>query len=427
LSSVPGERATLAASDPDFRDDPAGLRRMRFVATGMLAALVALLLASVLGQASYPWLAWVRAFAEAGTVGAVADWYAVVALFRHPFGLPIPHTAIIPRNQARIAESLGSFVERNFLAPDLIAERLRTHNGAMAMGSWLATPANSRALVDPIADAIPRLLDTFDDDDVARFFERIAEPRLRAFDPSRLAGSLLQILTDNDRHAPLLDRALRAMEHWLTLNSGLLKAKFSEASRYTPGRFDAYIVDKFVEGIVALMNEVGENPEHPLRSQLDDSIAQTIVWLRTSERSQRIGRIWMRDCIRHLKHEHRYRHLWQQLRGRLRGDITGSDSMFRATASRVLASIGAAVAQDPVLQRKLNAWGLRLVHAMVVRYRHQVPALISDVVRSWDTDEISRKIEAEIGRDLQFIRINGTLVGGTIGLMLHAASLLIAR
>jgi len=426
---MPGDDATLAgsASAPDHRSDPAGLRRMRFVATGMLALLVAVLLVSVLGQSTYPWLAWVRAFAEAGTVGAVADWYAVVALFRHPFGVPIPHTAIIPRNQARIAESLGSFVERNFLAPDLIANRLRTHNGAMAVGTWLAMPANSRVLVDPIADSIPRLLESFDDDDVARFFERIAEPGLRALDPSRLAGDMLQILTDNDRHEPLLDRALHAMEHWLTGHAGLLKAKFSEASRYTPGRFDAYIVDKFVEGIVALMHEVSENPGHPLRRQLDDSIEQLIVWLRTSERSRRIGRIWMRDCIRHLKHEQRYHLLWQQLKARLQDDIAGSDSMFRTTASRVLASIGAAVTQDRVLQRKLNAWGLRLVHAMVVRYRHQVPVLISDVVRGWDTNEISRKIEAEIGRDLQFIRVNGTLVGGTVGVLLHAATLLIAR
>jgi len=426
---MPAEGAGLArsASDAVFERQRAGLRRMRLTATGILAAMIALLIGSVLGQADYPWLAWVRAFAEAGTVGAVADWYAVVALFRHPFGLPVPHTAIIPRNQARIAESLGSFVERNFLAPELVVDRLRSHNTAKAVGGWLASPANSRALVDPVADSIPRLLDTLNDDDIAHFFERAALPQLQALDVSRLAGELLQVLTEKNRHEPLLDQGLRAMEQWLTQNAGFLKAKFSEASRYTPVRLDSYIVDKFVEGIVALMHEVGAHPDHPLRLQLDESIQDQIVRLRTSGRYRRVGRIWMRDCIRHLKRADYSHALWHHLRARLQDDLAHDDSVFRAMLARAVAALGATVASDPVLQDKLNAWWLQLVHAAVSRYRHQVPILIAEVVRGWDTEEISRKLEAEIGRDLQFIRINGTFVGGTVGVILHAAMLLVAR
>ncbi len=406
------------------------LRRMRNAATALLAGMLGLLVLSALGQAHYPslapWLGWVRAFAEAGTVGAVADWYAVVALFRRPFGLPIPHTAIIPRNQMRIAESLGSFVERNFLSPELIVDRLRTHNTAKAAAGWLASPANTRTLADPLVDSLPALLQVLDDDNVARLLERSALPWLRTLDVSALAGTLLQVLTEQQRHQPLLDRGLRGAEQWLTANAGLLQAKFSEASRYTPVRLDAYIVNKFIAGVIALLHEVRCAPDHPLRQQLDDAMQELIVRLRTSERYRRTGRTWMRDCIRHLKREDSYRVLWQRLRAWLNAEAVREDSWMRAMVADMLASLGASVRDDPAQQDRLNAWWLQLVHAAVIRYRHQVPALITEVVKSWDPDEITGKIESEIGRDLQFIRINGTIVGGTVGVLLHAALLWLA-
>lgn len=432
LSFFADDDTRQAHAAPDRPATPAqnGLRRMRRTATAILVAMLVLLVLSALGQAYYPsyasWLAWVRAFAEAGTVGAVADWYAVVALFRRPLGLPIPHTAIIPRNQMRIADSLGSFVERNFLAPELIVDRLRAHNTAKVAASWLASPANSRALADPVVDSLPALLQVLDDDNVARLFERSALPWLRTLDVSALAGNLLQVLTEQQRHQPLLDRGLRAMEKWLTANAGLLQAKFSEASRYTPVRLDAYIVNKFVEGIIALLHEVRSAPDHPLRQQLDEAMQVLIVRLRTSPRYRRTGRSWMRDFIRYLKREDSYRMLWHRLRLWLGSEAAREDSWMRAMVADMLASLGASVRDDPAQQDRLNAWWLQLVHAAVIRYRHQVPALISEVVKSWDPDEITRKIESEIGRDLQFIRINGTVVGGTVGVLLHAALLWLA-
>lgn len=402
------------------------LRRMRTIATSLLLAMLALLVASVLGQPHYPWLAWVRAFAEAGTVGAVADWYAVVALFRHPFGIPVPHTAVIPRNQQRIAENLATFVESNFLAPELIVDRLRTHNTAQSVAAWLAAPGNSRALADPAVDALPALLRVFDDDEVARLIQRGALPGLRALDVSGIAGHLLQILTETQRHQPLLERALTALEAWLADNAGLLQAKFSEASRYTPVRLDAYIVNKFMAGVIALLHEVRTEPEHPLRQQFDDAVRDIIVRLRTSDRYRRIGRLWMRDFLRHLEREDSYRALWQQLRDWISADALRQDSLARAMLADLLASLGASVRDDPALQARLNDWWLRGVQFTVGRYRHLVSRLIAEVVKGWDADEISRKIELEIGSDLQYIRINGTFVGGMAGVLLHAAMLLVA-
>jgi len=294
------ERLRRAAVDAPEDRNAIRLKRMRRTATCLLALMIALLAACAAWQAEYPWLVWLRAFAEAGTVGAIADWYAVVALFRHPLGLPIPHTAIIPRNQQRIADSLGNFVEENFLTPELIIGRLSGHNAAHALARWLAEPANSRAIAGVVADSLPGLLNGIDDADVGRFFDRVVIPRLRTLDVSRAAGGVLKVLTEGDRHQPLLDRGLGALEKWLTANVDLIKAKFSAASRYTPARLDAYIVNRFVEGVIALLHEVAASPDHELRRQFDAAMQDLIVRLQTSAVHRRFGKSLMRDCIRHL-------------------------------------------------------------------------------------------------------------------------------
>ncbi|MFP3564139.1 DUF445 domain-containing protein [Paraburkholderia sp. SIMBA_030] len=403
------------------------LTRMRRTATCLLAVMIALLLVCIPLQARYSWLAWLRAFAEAGTVGAIADWYAVVALFRHPFGLPIPHTAIIAHRQQRIAESLGNFIEENFLTPELIISRLNGHNAAHALAGWLAEPANSRAIADVVADSLPGLLGGIDDAEVERFFDQVVIPQLRMLDVSRAAGGILKVLTEGDRHQPLLDRGLGALETWLKANVDLIKAKFSAASRFTPAPLDAYIVNRFVEGIVALLHEVAASPDHELRRQFDEAVRDLIVQLQTSAVHRRLGRSLLRDCIRHARKGEYCRVLLDHARASVAADLEREHSVLREVAASALASLGRSVRSEPAIQGKLNAWWLELARSLVVRYRRQLSSLITEVVKSWDAQEVSRKIEAEIGRDLQYIRINGTFVGGLIGVVLHAATLAVAR
>jgi uncharacterized membrane-anchored protein YjiN (DUF445 family) len=400
---------------------------MRVAATCLLAGTLLLLLVCVVYQARYPWLGWLRAFAEAGTAGAIADWYAVVALFRHPLGLPIPHTAIIPRNQQRIAASLGQFVEDNFLAPELITARLKHHNASQALAHWLTDRANSEAVADAVVGSLPGLLNAIDADDMTRFIDRIVIPRLRTLDVSRAAGYMLRILAEGDRHQPFVERGLRALEQWLVDNAGLLKAKFSEASRYTPARFDGYIVDRFVEGIVTLVHEVVENPEHALRRQFDGALQDFAGQLQTSTTYRRFGKSLMRDCIRHFRQADYSRVLLDHARGQVMAELGAKRPAARGIATALLVSLGKAIAGAPAIQHKLNAWWLELAHALVVRYRGQLSALIVEVVKSWNAREVSRKIEAQIGRDLQYVRINGTLVGGMAGVLLHAAAFVVAK
>jgi uncharacterized membrane-anchored protein YjiN (DUF445 family) len=416
-----------AESGPGGDRKLVGLKRMRTTATCLLAAMIVLLLTCVFWQAAHPWLAWPRAFAEAGTVGAIADWYAVVALFRHPCGIPIPHTAIIPKNQQRIAESLGSFVEENFLTPEVIVGRLSGFNAAQALAGWLAVRANSSAIADVVAGSLPKLLEGIDETDVEHLFDRLVIPRLRTLDVSRVASQVLDILTEGNRHQPLLDRGLSAMEMWLSENVDLIKAKFSEASKFTPAPLDAYIVNKFVEGIIALIHEVVANPEHELRRQFDGAVQDLSNNLRTSTVYRRFGRLLLRDCIRHLEEGGYYRILLEHVRASLLADLGSARSAVRELIAGTFVSIGKGVASEPSIQHKLNAWWLEIASLLVLRHRHQLSALITDVVKGWDTKEVSQKLEAEIGRDLQYIRINGTFVGGMVGVLIHACVLLVLK
>ncbi|ANB77560.1 hypothetical protein AYM40_28495 [Paraburkholderia phytofirmans OLGA172] len=416
-----------AELDPTGDEKLVRLKRMRTTATCLLAAMIVLLLTCVAWQAAYPWLEWPRAFAEAATVGAIADWYAVVALFRHPCGIPIPHTAIIPKNQQRIAESLGGFIEENFLTPEVIVGRLSGFNAAQALAGWLAVRENSALIADGVAGSLPRLLEDIDETDIEHLFERLVIPRLRTLQVSRMAGQVLNILTEGNRHQPLLDRGLSAVETWLSTNVDLIKAKFSAASKFTPAPLDAYIVNKFVEGIVALIHEVAANPEHELRRRFDVAVQDLSSNLRTSAVYRRFGRLVLRDCIRHLEDGRYYRVLLDHVRAHVLADLGSGRSAVRDMIAGTFVAIGKGVASEPPIQHKLNAWWLDIANLLVLRHRHQLTALITDVVKGWDAKEVSRKLEAEIGRDLQYIRINGTFVGGTVGVLIHACVLLVAR
>ena len=242
------------------------LRRMQAIALALLLTMAALLAVTTVTIAAHPWTAWLKAFAEAAVVGAVADWFAVVALFRHPLGLPIAHTAIIPNNKDRIGESLGRFVEENFLTPENVMQRLARVNIAKECGTWLAEPANSDRAADGICAMVPRVLTMIDDEDVARFLTRTLLGELEKVNLSPVAGEVLELVTSGEHYQALFDDALKGIERLITANQALILEKFGEASKYTPGFIDQYIVDRFVAGIVRLLQEVIADPRHPLRN-----------------------------------------------------------------------------------------------------------------------------------------------------------------
>ena len=209
-------------------------------------------------------------------------------------------------------------------------------------------------------------------------------------------------------------------------NQGLITAKFSEASRYTPVFVDIYIVDKFVDGICAILHEVADNPHHELRRQFDETVRELIVRLQTSAECRENGKAVMREFVEHLRNESYHRQLWAEIGLRVRADIAGGHSLIAEHIAGALVAVGKGLLAEPAVQQKLNAWWLDVVEKIVLRHGHQISALITDVVKGWDAQQVSDKIELEIGKDLQFIRINGTLVGGTVGVALHALTYVIA-
>ncbi|WP_321881798.1 DUF445 domain-containing protein [Burkholderia cepacia] len=401
------------------------LIRMRRIATCLLAGMAVLLIASVTWQRNYPWLSWLQAFSEAGLVGAIADWYAVVSLFRHPFGLPIPHTAIVPKNQHRIAESLASFVERNFLKPELIASRLSNYNAAQAVAVWISELENRRTVVDIVSASLPGLLSEIDEADVGHCFDHVVRPQLRTLDVPRIVGFIAKAMVERNLHQSLLDQGLPAVERWLMTNAGVVGAKFSAASRYTPAPFDTYIVRKFLEGIVALLQEVASDPEHELRRQFDAGVQNWAVQLHTSPVLRRAGRLLMRDLVGRFGNKETYRVLLKYFRRQVDNDLEQDRSVIRGAIDGSLRSLGGTLSREPAIQHKFNAWLLMLARELIVRHRHQLSLLIVDVVKGWDTEMVSQKVESEIGCDLQYIRINGTFVGGIVGVLLHAFVLML--
>ena len=407
-------------NDPNAEVKLARLRSMQRLATTLLVAMLALLALCATFKSAYPWLQWVQAFAAAASVGAIADWFAVVALFHHPLGVPFPHTAIVPENKDRIGASLGEFVEHNFLTAENVIRKLEERNLSSAAADWLCQRANSEHLAEHACAFIPNMLDALEDEDVRRFVDRMITPQLRALDLASIAGSILSVLTAEGRHQQLLSKALHVLEAWLSANRASIKAKFSEASKYTPGFLDSYIVNRFVDGIVALTREVARNPEHEMRRRFDAATEEFVQKLSTSAAFREQAEIFKRELLEHLEREAYYQVVWRDIKQRLVVDLAGEHSVIRSQVADGFVKLGSGLRDDHALQTKLNSWLLKTIETVVVRNRHHVSLLITEVVKGWDAREITQKMELEIGKDLQYIRINGTLVGGTVGLLLHA-------
>jgi len=400
------------------------LRRMQRIALALLLMMGVVLAATSFSVAAHPWTAWVKAFAEAAVVGAVADWFAVVALFRRPLGLPITHTAIIPNNKDRIGESLGHFVEENFLTPENVMQRLAGVNVAKAAGTWLAEPANSDRAAAGICAMVPRVLTMFQDEDVTQFLTRILLGELEKINLARVAGEALELVTSGEEYQALFDDAVEGIERLIAGNQALILEKFGEASKYTPEFLDRYVVDRFVRGIVRLLQEVIADPRHPLRMQFADSTRKLIEDLKTSPEMHARGAAIKIQIIEHLRTKPYYAALWNDIKNRILADVASDRSRLSKALSSLLNALGSGLAKDEAMQGKLNQWLQGALETLMLAHRHQISLLITDVVKSWDAREVSAKIELEIGRDLQYIRLNGTLVGGCVGVLLHLLAML---
>ena len=416
---------------PDDELKRVRLVKMKRVATLMLVGVAALFVVTRWLESRYPWLGFVRAFAEAAMVGGIADWFAVTALFRHPLGIPIPHTAIVASRKDRIGTALGHFVQRNFLTRDVVAGKIAAMKLGDRAAHWLAQPENSRRLARHVAHGLSGAVNVMRDEDVQAMVDRGIVSRLRKMQAAPLMARLFEVLTAGGRHQALLDDALRLAAKFLNENEAMIREQVkAESPWWVPGAVDSRVGDKIVSGVEKTLVAVAADPDHPLRQRYDEAVDRFVFSLRENpDTILRFEQIKL-DVLAHPAVADFSREVWGDVRERLAHYAEGlADDAEKAPdqLEQWLAGLGQKVLEDPVLSAKLNGWIVEIVSYSVEQAREEVAKLISATVAAWDADATSRKIELQIGRDLQFIRINGTIVGGLVGLILYSVGLLLKR
>lgn len=405
-----------------FEAPPAALVRMRWIAGGLLVLMAAIFLVARAFDHRYPALGFVRAFAEAAMVGGLADWFAVTALFRHPLGLPIPHTAIIPRNKDRIGTTLAAFLRDNFLIPGVVARRMRRVDMAGAAGRWLANPPGGEGrLRRGAAGLAAHMLEAFDQQRLGGMVKAGIGQRLRALDVSPLLGQALTAAIAEDRHLPLLDGIVRWGARLLASNEELIRGMVHERSgammRWTG--LDETIATKLIDGLNGLLTGIAEDPEHPLRAKAEEGLAGLAQDLINDPRMRERVATVKGEIIDNPAMQRWLDGLWEQARGGMLRIARDPDAMLAGPVGDALRQLGSTLQTDPKLRATINRFVRRAVVGMAADYGDGIVRLVSETIHGWDANTITRRLENAVGRDLQYIRINGTLVGGLVGLGLH--------
>ena len=413
-----------------FEAPPAGLVRMKAVATGLLVAMAALFLATRPLAALYPGWGFVRAFAEAAMVGALADWFAVTALFRHPLGLPIPHTAIVPRNKDRIGDQLARFLQENFLVTAVVARRMRRLDVAAAIARWLTDPAEGAGgrFRRGASRMVAQVLDALDPARLGGMVKGAIAGRVRAMAVAPLAGQLLAAAMAEGRHKPLLDAAIRWAGGALAANDALVRRIVHDRAgsilRWTG--LDETVADKLIGGLDKLLADMADDPAHPLRLAAEEGLDRVAWDLRHDPATQERVERMKDDLVANPAMQRWLDGLWEQARAALLAIARDPEAAMRGQLGELLRQVGTTLETDRRLARSINRFTRRAVVGAATDYGAQIVRLVSETVRSWDADTITRRLENAVGRDLQYIRVNGTLVGGLVGVLIHAADLALA-
>ena len=421
MNGAPPVDATLADS-PEDATRRRDLRRMKQVATSMLVVAAAIfVIAKIAEDDGGTWVGYVRAVAEAAMVGALADWFAVTALFRHPLRLPIPHTAIIPKRKDQIGRSLGDFVESNFLTTEVIDERLRGANIGRRAGEWLADPDNARKAGDAAADVLRGALEVLDDAEIQQGLEHLVETRVRSTPVTPLLGKAIDLTVEGGHHQRLLDAVLVGVAGFLEDNRVTFRKRLQEESPWwVPEPIDDRIFDKIYSAVGRFLDDVAAHPEHEVRGTVDRRVVAYADRLRNEPELLAKGEAFKEEMLDHPDVRRWIDSLWAEAKRSMISATDDPDSELRRRLVNSIHRLGSRLATEPELQAKVDTWVARALGHLVENYRTEVSDIIASTVARWDGESTAEKMELQVGRDLQFIRINGTIVGGLAGLVIHA-------
>ena len=405
-----------------FNPAQPGAQGMKTVATGLLLVMAIVFTAARAAEAGNPWLSYVKAFAEAAMVGGLADWFAVTALFRHPLGLPIPHTAIIPRNKDRIGEALANFLRENFLTPSVVARRMRNIDVAAATGRFLQTPAGQGTRIRAGASRlIADIFESLDDERLGGIVKTAIASRLRTMEVSPLLGHALASAINDDRHVPMLEAAIRWMARALEANEPLIREMVHKKANWVLklAALDTKLADAIIDGLRKLTAEMSTDPAHPVRVKVEEALAQLANDLQTRPETREKVEALKEQLLENRSVSLWLDALWQKGREGVIRAARNPDAVLAGKMGEVLKSMGATLERDASIRVAINRFARRAVVGMAASYGGSIVKLVSETIRGWDARTVTARLEAAVGRDLQYIRINGTLVGGLVGLVLH--------
>ncbi|MBO0750266.1 MAG: DUF445 domain-containing protein [Porphyrobacter sp.] len=402
---------------------------MRRVATGLLVAMAGLFALARSQLGVHPAWDWVLAFAEAALVGGLADWFAVTALFRHPLGLPIPHTAIIPENKDRIADSMARFLQANFLIPTVVARRMRAMNLARAVGDFLGRPGGGELsrIRGGAGELIAQVLESLDPERLGGQVKAGLLHQLERLELSPLLGQMLAAAIADKRHLPLIDALIR----WagLTLEDNeeavrkIIHDRANAVLRWTG--LDERLANSVIDGLYRLLAEVLVDPDHPLRHKVEEGLEQLARDLQHDEAMRAKVESMKRDLLANPALGTWWTGVWERMRVGLIAAARDPQGGLTGSVASMLGELGQALREDLALQRQINRFARRTAVGVATRYGGQIVQLVSETVKRWDARTVSDRIESAVGRDLQFIRLNGTLVGGLVGVLIHLLNALL--
>jgi len=399
------------------------LRRMRGVALGLLllAALV-----YVVTWGSHGFLGYVNAGAEASMVGAIADWFAVTALFRHPLGLPVPHTALIPRRKDDLGRGLEQFVGENFLQPGIITERVRSAEPTRRVGAWLAQPEHAARVVDEGATLARTALSKVEDRHVVELVEQVLVPRFRDEPIAPVLGSFVVETVRDDLHHGLVDLAVTELHDWLVVNHETFTDMLSErAPWWAPPKLNDAVTTRVHAEAVRWLADIRDDPAHRARAALDSLLARLGEDLLHDEATAARAENLKLRLLEHPQLVATGVSLWKGLRNVLRDALADPDGALTIRLREELARAGVRMRDDAAIQERFDRVLSEASVFVVERYGTELTSVITQTIERWDGVEAAERIELHVGRDLQFIRINGTVVGGLVGVLIHALSQLL--
>jgi uncharacterized membrane-anchored protein YjiN (DUF445 family) len=408
----------LKSSDAKLRE----LKRMRAIATLLLAFMTLVFVITTMTRVNWPWVPYVRAFAEAGMVGACADWFAVVALFRRPFGLPIPHTGIVPNNKDRIGAALGQFITNNFLTLNVVGRKIVRVDALGYVARWMTDPRNSQQLAHYASRFLPQILRSLSAPQVGEVLGEVARRGIESIPAAPLAARVLSIIWAQGQAQAMLDRVVEIGGETLAHHKDFIRQRVAEnSSSWIPKWVDNMIADKVMNGLLGTIGEM-RNPDHPWRREVRESVDKLIVDLATDPDMYAGGEVLKAELLASPVFLEQARALWTQIESGLHADLSARNVAIEAGVEAAIRGLGTWLDDDLALRARLNRWVRAIVLRTLMPRRVEIGTYIAQVVENWDNVTLVNKLELQVGKDLQYVRINGTVVGGLVGLIIFVVS-----